>query len=450
MFLEVVHEADQFQLGTLVRGCRLYVGTSAFAQMEFTVVEIRPSESGAVLLRARVREIEVLDHDQYLAARSKHEVLDRALGVIRSVDGYLSHILPEFKMVVTDLRDCLEEMAERVEWPGIAPLSEGTSGNTLAELNSSIFLARLEEVFGRFEAVARRVPEALESYHASYAHKRLRNILSESALLRRIINKPRGFPGDFETVKCILNVMEIRERSPFGSILTHWALRQNPAMAHKNRIELLSKHMADEIRRVERIQSQGIVDILSVGCGPAAEVFRLERRDYSKPVRIRLIDSDPGAIDDIQARYRESPLAGRGVLIECECVDVVEYKRRIARAPDSQRYDLVYCAGLLDYRTDRSGQRIIRALSSVLKPHGLLLVTNVSRSNPYSFLMNWLLDWKLRERDAGELRGLASQLECKVESIEILSEETGVNLFLAIRAQGVGSGPAARLPVPAE
>ena len=65
-----------------------------------------------------------------------------------------------------------------------------------------------------------------------------------------------------------------------------------------------------------------------------------------------------------------------------------------------QKYDLVYCAGVFDYLSDRVCKRLMNILYDMLEPAGFLVATNVNTSNPNRNGMEFLLDWHLIHRIA--------------------------------------------------
>ena len=95
----------------------------------------------------------------------------------------------------------------------------------------------------------------------------------------------------------------------------------------------------------------------------------------------------------------------------------------------TERYDVVYCAGLFDYLTDSVCNRLISLYYEWLLPGGLLMVTNVHSNNPQKIMMEYLLEWNIFARDEKKFEELNT---IPVQS-EIFLDETGVNVFLKMR-----------------
>ncbi len=73
----------------------------------------------------------------------------------------------------------------------------------------------------------------------------------------------------------------------------------------------------------------------------------------------------------------------------------------------SKKYDLVYCAGLFDYLSDRICRRLLEIFYDMLAPGGLLIATNVHPSNDWRNWMEYLAEWHLVYRDEEQFLHIA-------------------------------------------
>jgi len=105
---------------------------------------------------------------------------------------------------------------------------------------------------------------------------------------------------------------------------------------------------------------------------------------------------------------------------------------RTAETGKDTLYDIVYCAGLFDYLSDRICRRLMDIFYEMLVPGGLLIATNVEASNPARQMMEYLMDWHLIYRDADQLMGVAPEKAPK-ENCRVLSDNTKVNIFIEVR-----------------
>ncbi|MCF7675781.1 MAG: hypothetical protein K9M97_10580, partial [Akkermansiaceae bacterium] len=97
-------------------------------------------------------------------------------------------------------------------------------------------------------------------------------------------------------------------------------------------------------------------------------------------------------------------------------------------------YDIVYCAGLFDYLSQRVCARLVELFCTMVKPGGVVIVTNVADRNPSKGWMEYLVEWNLIYRDRPEMQALVPS-KFPVKRTDILEDETGVNLFLEIELE---------------
>src|SRR5262249_34547669 len=95
-------------------------------------------------------------------------------------------------------------------------------------------------------------------------------------------------------------------------------------------------------------------------------------------------------------------------------------------------YDVVYSAGLFDYLPDSVCRQLVGVFYERLAPGGLVIVTNVEPSNPIRHWLSYLLDWHLIYRNAAEMLELCPGFVPR-ENVRVVSDPTGVNVFMEIR-----------------
>ena len=109
---------------------------------------------------------------------------------------------------------------------------------------------------------------------------------------------------------------------------------------------------------------------------------------------------------------------------------------RTVQRPAGELYDLVYCAGLFDYLSDQVCKKLMIILHGLVAPGGLLIATNVCDAlndrRPFRYSMEYFLDWHLIYRDARRFGELKPD-NARSEDVSVISDETGVNLFIEIR-----------------
>lgn len=347
-------------------------------------------------------------------------------------------IREDYKVVVSDmqsfflnLRLWLHQVQLEVQG-GVA--GERTKTEiAVAEQISTDVLHCMDELFERFESIAMAIPPELQSIHRSYMRRILHPLVLAAPFAHRTFFKPLGYAGDYEMVNMIAR-NRLEGETLYAKVVNAWFLRQPPAQAHRNRINYLRSQLISEILRAKH---QGrVARILSVGCGPALEVQPLlQDPAYRECAHFTLLDFNEETVAHVSAllgTFVSRPGRSAQVQVLKKSVHHI-LKESLRQQPDSDlRYDLVYCAGLFDYLTDRTCQQLTDIFYSWTERGGLVITTNVEPQNPLRYGMEHLLDWNLIYRNASDMAKL-KPAKAAQDDVKIISDLTGVNVFLEAR-----------------
>jgi extracellular factor (EF) 3-hydroxypalmitic acid methyl ester biosynthesis protein len=305
------------------------------------------------------------------------------------------------------------------------------------EIFSSVQDRVIEEVLPamqRFEEVVAEVEQNEVSVHKSYARRELHPIMLCSPFLFRTYTKPLGYAGDYEMVNMMLR-NPYEGSSAFAKLLNFALLNTAPVVAHRNRIDYLVEKLRTECaRRVSR----GKTRIFNLACGPAVEIQRFLREcEESDLAEIDLLDFNAETLDYTRERIQEARMSGgRETKVGYFQRSVHQLLRAATQGGEDEftGYDIVYCAGLFDYLSQRVCKRLVELFCTMVKPGGMVIVTNVSDSNPSKAWMEYLVEWNLIYRGRPEMDDLVPET-VPVRTTKILEDVTGVNLFLEIELE---------------
>jgi extracellular factor (EF) 3-hydroxypalmitic acid methyl ester biosynthesis protein len=302
------------------------------------------------------------------------------------------------------------------------------------EIFSSVQDRVVEEVLPAmqdFEEVVSEVEQGEVAVHKSYARRELHPIMLCSPFLYRTYTKPLGYAGDYEMVNMMLR-NPYEGSSAFAKLLNFALLNTAPVVAHRNRIEYLVEKLRSEC---ERRVTKGKTRIFNLACGPAKEVQRFLREcEESDLAEIDLLDFNAETLEFTRERIQESRMAGgRETQVRYFQRSVHQLLRAATQGGEEEftGFDIVYCAGLFDYLSQRVCKRLVELFCTMAKPGGLVIVTNVSDDNPSKAWMEYLVEWNLIYRGRKEMEDLVPE-NVPVQSINIIPDKTGVNLFLEI------------------
>jgi extracellular factor (EF) 3-hydroxypalmitic acid methyl ester biosynthesis protein len=345
---------------------------------------------------------------------------------------------PELKVLIADMQVFLMDLRlwiEQVEF-GLrsAPAQEQAhlEREAINQLAPDV-VGALNALFEKFESVSLGVDEELKHAHHTYIKRHLHPLLLCSPFAYRTFNKPLGYAGDYEMVNMILRDPQ-EGASMFAKILNVWFISQPPAQAHRNRIKYLATKLVAETLRMK--MSGRPARIFNLGCGPAQEVQNfLINHDICENAQLTLLDFNDETLDftkqtltELSGRYqRKTPIQ----FIKKSVVQMLKSVSKAA-APLEPKYDLVYCAGLFDYLPDKICKQLMNIFYDMVAPGGLLIATNVDRSNPIRQMLDYVLEWHLIYRNGRQMLSLRPD-RADPELTTVMSDETSVNIYLEVR-----------------
>jgi extracellular factor (EF) 3-hydroxypalmitic acid methyl ester biosynthesis protein len=343
----------------------------------------------------------------------------------------------DFKIVVSDLQSLLGGLRGWLEQVELGIRSEPSGDHSaieqqvISDLQPAI-LPHVHSLFTRFEAIAVSLPEQLQPLHQFYLRRQLHPLLLCAPFVYRIYQKPLGYAGDYEMVNMILR-SPYEGSSVFAKLLNTFFLSQPPAEAHRNRIKYLLGQIIAETKRVAG--SGRPARIFNLGCGPAKEIQDfLIHGDVSDLAEFTLLDFNEetlhftaSRLNELKKKYNRRTSVS---YLPRSVSQILRESRRVDKHFLPESYDLVYCAGLFDYLSDRVCRLMMEILYALVGPAGLLIVTNVAPNNPVRNMMEYVGAWNLIHRDACQLASLRPQGEAEWE---VTSDPTALNIFLELR-----------------
>ena len=342
-----------------------------------------------------------------------------------------------FKISVADMSSALTGVQH---WMGGIDVGiRSTATRRREDLEREIFsniqqkvIAEVIPAMESFEEVANQVSEEEMPSHKSYIRRELHPIVLCSPFLYRTYTKPLGYAGDYEMVNMMLRD-PYEGASSFAKILNYAMLNTEPVVAHRNRIDYLVDMLDREAsQRFGRERARAF----NLGCGPAEEVLRfLKEHDSSDLMEFDLLDFNPETLEYTRERLDKARMSmGRNTrmrFIPRSVHQILKAAVQPGGDPELSNYDVVYCAGLFDYLSQRVGKRLVEFFCSIAKPGGVVVVTNVADTNPRKAWMEYLMEWNLIYRSKEEMLDLVPA-GVPVKRVEVKVDSTGVNLFLEI------------------
>lgn len=246
-----------------------------------------------------------------------------------------------------------------------------------------------------------------------YLQKNLGDALTMETMQGNAFHKPHGYAGDYE----IIDKIYMEWHSPESSLRVwdKFFHLQSASTAVRNRKE----YFINLIRKAAAVNPQA--KILNIGSGPGRDMLEYFQSHPDSAVSFECVDMDKNAINYAESLCRPYKKKIRFI------------NKNIFRYKTTQKYDLVWSAGLFDYFDDRRFIFLLKKLYSFVNVNGELVVGNFSSSNPTRDYMEVVADWYLYHRNKRQLAALAKKAGIQPNNISIFNEPLGVNLFLHIK-----------------
>jgi extracellular factor (EF) 3-hydroxypalmitic acid methyl ester biosynthesis protein len=351
----------------------------------------------------------------------------------------LYKVLPEFKVVIADMQTFLTDLRlwlDQIELEvRSAPAGDRIQmERDLVEKFGQSMVPAFTAIHERLEELSGGVEEELRPVHQNFSKRQLHPLVLCSPFAYRTYHKPLGYAGDYEMVNMIVRD-PCEGGSLFAKIVNLWFLNQWPARAHRNRIQYLRERLRDETLRGMR--SNKPIRVLNLGCGPAKEVQQfLEEDALSDLAQLTLWDFNDETIryatktlDELKRRFSRRT----SIQVQKKSVhQVLKDGTKPIVGLDDKRFDLIYCAGLFDYLSDRTCKQLMTIFYDWLAPGGLLTITNVDDCKPFRHMLEFVLDWHLIYRDQKHGASLVPDRAGK-DSCRVMKDPTEVNVFVEVR-----------------
>ncbi|BDS06036.1 hypothetical protein NT6N_10760 [Oceaniferula spumae] len=349
------------------------------------------------------------------------------------------HVSSDFKINIADMQNLMigvKRWLEQIDL-GIRSTDTGDKAGLEKQIISEIEERMVEEMnplMSSFEASTRDVSQTDRPAHKFYVRRQMHPLMLCSPFAYRAFTKPLGYAGDYEMVNMMLR--DPYEGSTlFAKMLNRTFLSIDPVQAHRNRISYLVTTLKEE---AERTVSEGRrMRVLNLGCGPAQEIQRfVKNEEVSDQCDFTLLDFNKETLDFTEGVLTKMKYElGRGTTFKMIERSVHQLLKQASKGDvdmEWESYDVVYCAGLFDYLSQKVCKKLVELFTKLLRPGGKLITTNVASTNPRIGWMEYVVEWNLVYRNDWEMLDLIP-LDGTILQTDLKRDPTGVNLFLEIR-----------------
>lgn len=316
----------------------------------------------------------------------------------------------DLRMAMERLIDIDVSLPENIQSDGIADHCKETL-DTLVEAGDELDAA-LQDV-------------ALTKEIKNHVRALLGQFLYQSQVMKRAVEKPRGYPGDYKMLEMAYNNKELS--SGIGRHFDRYALDHPYSEAIRMRKDM----MRDVLSHYINTSTRHNLRILNLASGAVREIREMLQSPvrHNGRVEIMCVDQDEEAIQYSKEQLQNinnAPIAVnfiQGNILRLEDLDI---------GPDNS-IDMIYSIGIADYLQDRMLTKIFHDSYKKLRPGGKLVVAYKDREKNKPLAFNWYGDWNFIPRNEPELKAIINNALVQENfSVNISWEPTGVIFFAEI------------------
>ncbi len=236
--------------------------------------------------------------------------------------------------------------------------------------------------------------------------------------MKRALEKPRGYPGDYQMLEYIYNNEPISEG--IGHYFDKGFLDSELVRSVINR-----KNMTKEVIKT-LIKDGKNLKILNLASGSCREIREMLDEGVKTNFSLTCLDQDEDAIAFSQNALKNA------IDVSFLKDDILSITKEEKKALLSDK-DLIYSIGLIDYLPDRILKKIIKSIYDNLKPGAILLLSHKDHGVYTPMQEDWLSDWKFVPRDEKKMTSLLNDIGIGNERIEVFREPTQIIFFMKIK-----------------
>ncbi|MCB9740066.1 MAG: class I SAM-dependent methyltransferase [Deltaproteobacteria bacterium] len=422
--------------GGALPGVQVLVDGRPIATLDAKVVSLQPGRIVGLELQGALLRIDAL-----LAAQRVAQARERARGAEAFGRAPWADVAADaFKARVAELATYLQRtraefdaIEQELGWDIVHAPVESEAYGALIDLISREFVPTILRFCDEIDAARRLADPARDKDLEAYSRAMVHPAMIEAPWMRRALDKPFGYPGDYELMRYVYE-RPFEGPTLFAKAMAYAFLQSAAACAVRERKNLILRQLTALMQGWDKPDQK--IRLLSIAAGPAQEVYELLRdRDHMPaPVEIVLFDQDANALAYAYGRIKtlvDTKWRGR-----VQVTFLHEGIRALIKNPAMFEgvglFDGVICCGLYDYLNDKVAAGLTAKLYSVLREGGEVWIGNMVPENPCRWFMEHHQDWRLLYRTREEILAFA---RAGVPSAEhrILEEPTGVNPFVAVR-----------------
>lgn len=318
-----------------------------------------------------------------------------------------------FRQDVEEFKSALAAIEAQVD-----PHADPDSDEILEQLTAAIHRSREACQAAEREMTPEEIKPAQERFREEIAPW-----FDQSWFMQRAKAKPRGYPGDYETLTGIYE--ELPKSKGFGGYLDRYFLKSDLARAVRGRLDGIQKFLIREtLNRAER------VSILDVASGPGRE-YAVGFLSAKPGISLKCVDTDDQALEYLRTHI--DPNLHDSVDLSCFRYNALKMSSAKANLATFGECDIIYSVGLCDYIPDRYMIKILQGWRESVAPGGIIYVAFKDATQYVAAEYQWHVDWFFYERTEADCRDLFAKAGYDVDRMEMFRDDTRIIMNFVAR-----------------
>ncbi len=296
-------------------------------------------------------------------------------------------------------------------------------GRFQSQFNQEINAVYREIMMFEKECLASENEEKVFAFKKLFVN-RLRKRFLRGEFVVRSLEKPFGYAGDFKIIDDIYK--NYPTTKGFDRLYDNYFQMSSICVAVRNRKEDFKRILSNFVIQNDA-KSIKVMDVASGPCRDIKELLFDSEGSLFDKVIFDCFDADHRALEYARQLVRNSPRVSFNQMNVLR----IALKKNIHEEFKKQ-YDVIFSTGLFDYLDVRISIRLIHNLRELLKPGGILAISDVRDkfSNPSMYFMEWVADWSLIYREDDEFRQLFIRAGFSNDELATSYEQQGIMQYV--------------------
>ena len=268
----------------------------------------------------------------------------------------------------------------------------------------------LDKYFNNAWVLIKNFDRHKHAIHQAYYRQKLLRLFLCAETNRHVVEKPLGYPGDYNMMNYILNYYGDNKylgEPSFEKLLNNYTCNIPICSSNVKRKDFFKEKILETMNKKDNAK------IASFGSGPARELIELLKEGkIAKPLTFKCLDLEQKALDYVKSEMGKIDSKKKSMLtIAYIHRDIVALIRDSNLREEFKECDLIYASGLFDYLKLNTASRLTKELYGLLAKDGELIICNAdtnyaSHRAYYEFLGGWVLVYKTKEEMLGWVKNI--------------------------------------------